>query len=58
MWDGRDGEKHLTLNLNTSGEGVKFLGKRNRASQTGDAEATAQTTGETNPDLSDPDIPF
>lgn len=58
MWDGRDGEKHLTLNLNTSGEGVKFLGKRNRASQTADAEATAQTTGDPNPDLSDDDIPF
>ncbi len=39
LWNGRDGEKRLTLNLNTSD--VQFLGKRSRASQTGEAETTA-----------------
>ncbi len=39
LWDGRDGEKHLTLNLNTSD--VQFLGKRSRASQTNEPETTA-----------------
>ena len=51
LWDGRDGEKGLTLNINTSD--VQFLGKRNRASQTGEAETTSadnQPDGE--------DIPF
>ena len=36
LWNGRDGEKRLTLNLNTSD--VQFLGKRSRTSQTGEAE--------------------
>ena len=38
FWDGRDGQKRLTLNLNTSD--VQFLGKRSRTSQTGEAETT------------------
>ena len=50
LWDGRDGEKRLTLNLNTSD--VQFLGKRNRTSQTGEAE-TPVPAGQ-----SDDNIPF
>ena len=50
LWNGRDGEKRLTLNLNTSD--VQFLGKRSRASQTGEAETSAPA------DQSDDNIPF
>ena len=54
MWDGRDGEKHLTLNINTSD--VQFLGKRRRNGDGTAAEAAgeAQAGG----DLSDGEVPF
>ena len=56
LWDGRDGEKRFTLNLNTSD--VQFLGKRNRASQTGESDTTseAEATGANDP--AKDDIPF
>ena len=54
MWDGRDGEKRLTLNINTSD--VQFLGKRRRNGDGTAAEAAgeAQAGGE----LSDGEVPF
>ena len=54
MWDGRDGEKRLTLNINTSD--VQFLGKRRRNGDGTAAEAAAEAnaTGE----LSDDEVPF
>jgi len=54
MWDGRDGEKRLTLNINTSD--VQFLGKRRRNGDGTAAEAAgeAQAGGE----LSDDEVPF
>jgi len=55
MWDGRDGEKHLTLNIHTSD--VQFLGKRRRNG--GDAAAAeAAAEAETGGELLDDDIPF
>ena len=55
MWDGRDGEKHLTLNINTSD--VQFLGKRRR---NGSETAAAEAAGEAKADgeSSDSEVPF
>ena len=55
MWDGRDGEKHLTLNINTSD--VQFLGKRRH---NGSDAPVAEAAGEakTDGDLSDNEVPF
>ena len=54
LWDGRDGEKRFTLNLNTSD--VQFLGKRNRSAQPGEGETTAAETP--SPDTPEEEIPF
>ena len=55
MWDGRDGEKHLTLNINTSD--VQFLGKRR---PNGSDAPAAEAAGEskTGSELSDDEVPF
>ena len=54
LWDGNDGEKKLTLNLNRCE--FQFLPKRNRANET--TNQAADTGAETSPDLSDEDIGF
>jgi single-strand DNA-binding protein len=58
MWDGKDGEKRLTLNLNTSD--VQFLGKRARRDGEGGTAgaATGETAADESSELSDDDIPF
>ena len=55
MWDGRDGEKHLTLNINTSD--VQFLGKRRRNGTDAPA-AEAAGEGKSDGELSDDEVPF
>ena len=54
MWDGRDGEKRLTLNINTSD--VQFLGKRRRNGDGTAAEAPGEAKA--GDEVSDNEVPF
>ncbi len=53
LWDGRDGEKRFTLNLEA--REIKFLGRKGE----GAAPAATDETNDTNGgDLTDDDVPF
>lgn len=56
LWDGRDGEKRFTLNLEA--REIKFLGRKSEGAAAATAGETNDTAGDGGGDLTDDDVPF